>query len=73
MVEVETFDGAGLPAPWGTNSNSTGTVVTAYNANEVTVTDQAGKLKRSYIDALGRVSSVVEDPAALNYTTQLRL
>ena len=62
---METFDGAALPAPWGANSDSTGKVVTAYNANEVTVTDQASKVKKTYTDALGRLTSVVEDPAVL--------
>jgi hypothetical protein len=69
VVEVRTFDGAGLPSPWGTNGNTTGAVTTVYNTNEVMITDQAGKVKKAYSDALGRLTSVVEDPAVLNYTT----
>lgn len=69
MVEVQTFGGAGLPAPWGGNGTSTGTVTSSYNANEVTVTDQAGKSRKSATDALGRLVQVYEDPAGLNYLT----
>ncbi|HZH30464.1 MAG TPA: RHS repeat-associated core domain-containing protein [Pyrinomonadaceae bacterium] len=47
-----------------------GTVITtSYGGNEVTVTDQAGKRRRSVKDALGRLSAVYEDPAGLNYQT----
>ena len=60
IVEVQTFGGAGLPAPWGTNSTSTGTVITAYDAEFTTVTDQAGKVRRSMTDGLGRLARVDE-------------
>ncbi len=43
---MRTFDGAELPAPWGANANSTGAVTTGYNADVVTVTDQAGEMGR---------------------------
>jgi RHS repeat-associated protein len=39
-------------------------VVTSYSGNQVTVTDQAGKSRRSVRDALGRLSQVVEAPGA---------
>jgi len=35
----------------------------------VTVTDQAGKARKSCSDGLGRLTSVSEDPAVLNYQT----
>jgi len=35
----------------------------------VTVTDQAGKARKSVTDALGRLIQVYEDPAGLNYQT----
>src|SRR6185436_1372725 len=35
-------------------------VATAYSGNTVTVTDQAGKLRRSVTDALGRLARVDE-------------
>jgi RHS repeat-associated protein len=69
VVEVQRFGGANLPAPWGGNSSSTGTALTAYSANQVTLTDEAGKVRRNRTDGLGRVTEVVEDPAGLNYTT----
>ena len=69
LIEVQTFGGVGLPAPWGGNGTSTGTVTNSYNANEVTVTDQAGKSRKSVTDALGKLVQVYEDPAGLNYLT----
>lgn len=44
-------------------------VVTSYSGNTVTVTDQAGKTRKSVTDALGRLKAVYEDPAGLNYLT----
>jgi RHS repeat-associated protein len=40
-----------------------------YAGNQVTVTDQAGKKRRSETDALGRLTKVTEDPSGLNYGT----
>ena len=62
-IAVETFSGASLPNPWGANSASTGTVATAYDANATTVTDQAGKVRRSLTDGLGRLIRVDEPDA----------
>jgi RHS repeat-associated protein len=45
------------------------TVSTAYNGAQVTVTDQAGKKRRSITDALGRLAKVVEDPDGVGYQT----
>src|SRR5262245_33930658 len=45
-------------------------VDTAYNGNQVTVTDQAGKKRSGKTDALGRLVKVTEDPGgALNNDT----
>jgi RHS repeat-associated protein len=44
-------------------------VLTSYAANAVTVTDQAGKARKSVTDALGRLIEVREDPNGLNYQT----
>src|SRR5262249_15354874 len=44
-------------------------VDTAYNGNQVTVTDHAGKKRRSETDALGRLIKVTEAPDELNYVT----
>lgn len=75
--EVETFTGASLPAPWGTNSSSTGVVTTDIDANATTVTDQAGRLRRSITNALGQLIRIDEpngsnqlgDPVSPNQAT----
>ncbi len=40
-----------------------------YVDNTVTVTDAAGKKRKLTVDALGRLTQVVEDPGGLGYTT----
>jgi YD repeat-containing protein len=45
------------------------TITTTYNGNTVTVTDQAGKARKSVTDALGRLIEVYEDPSGFNYQT----
>lgn len=55
VVKVETPDGA--------------IIITEYSGNQVTVTDQAGKKRRSATDALGRLTKVTEDLGGLNYDT----
>src|SRR5262249_24156695 len=55
-----TLSGAGLPAPWGNNSNATGTVTTEKDANTSAVTDQAGKKRRTTMNALGQLLRVDE-------------
>jgi len=69
VIEVETFGGATLPVPWAGNANSTGKVTTSYAANQITVTEQAGKSRVSTIDALGRLVQVTENPGGLGYVT----
>lgn len=64
VIEVASFSGAAQPPSTGTNANWTGTVTTAYDANFTTVTDQAGKLRRSMVDALGRLVRVDEPDAS---------
>jgi RHS repeat-associated protein len=44
-------------------------IATTYAGNCTTVTDQAGKSRRSCSDGLGRLVQVFEDPAVLNYET----
>lgn len=44
-------------------------VTTSYLGNAITVTDQAGKARKSVADALGRSTAVYEDPNGLNYQT----
>ncbi|HEX3183934.1 MAG TPA: hypothetical protein VHQ94_04015, partial [Pyrinomonadaceae bacterium] len=63
-IEVVTFGGATQPAWTGTTGIHTGTITTAYEANFTTVTDQAGKLRRSMTDAAGRLRRVDEPNAS---------
>jgi YD repeat-containing protein len=44
-------------------------VLTGYTTNCTTVTDEAGKARKSCADGLGRMTGVREDPAGLNYET----
>jgi len=60
VIEVATFGGAAQPAWIGTAGIHTGTITTAYDAHFTTVTDQAGKLRRSMTDAAGRLRRVDE-------------
>lgn len=48
---------------------STNNVTTTYSDNATTVTDQAGKSRKSVSDGLGRLTQVFEDPAGSNYET----
>lgn len=61
------FDGLGRVTSVTTPDNSV--VSTSYSGNQVTVTDQAGKMRKSVSDALGRLTDVYEDPTAANYQT----
>ena len=67
--EVATFGGATQPPSTGTTATATGTITTAYSANFTTVTDQAGKVRRSMVDALGRLIRVDEADASNNLGT----
>lgn len=60
VIDAQTFGGATLPAPWGANSTSTGTVTMSYDANFTTVTDQIGKVRRSMTNGLGQLARVDE-------------
>jgi RHS repeat-associated protein len=44
-------------------------VFTTYSGNTTTVTDQAGKSRKSVSDGLGNLAQVFEDPAVSNYET----
>ena len=46
-----------------------GISTTAYSGNTATVTDQAGKARKTLTDGLGRLITVWEDPGSLNYQT----
>ena len=63
-----TFDALGRATQVKTTADNA-VVTTSYSGNSVTVTDQAGKSRRSIRDAVGRLTAVYEDPAGLNYLT----
>jgi RHS repeat-associated protein len=74
------YDGLGraclLVPPDGTlptvncpSTRPSGDVLTAHSGNTVTVTDQAGKSRKSVSDGLGHLAQVFEDPSGLNYET----
>src|ERR1700737_4190858 len=44
-------------------------IYTVYSGNTITVTDQAGRTRKTQEDSLGRISSNWEDPTTLNYQT----
>ncbi|HYE74520.1 MAG TPA: hypothetical protein VEF04_14370, partial [Blastocatellia bacterium] len=69
VLELETFVGASLPAPWGSSTSSSGKVTTSYDANTTTVTDQANKKRRSVMDGLGRLVRVDEPDSSNNLGT----
>ena len=66
---TQAFDALGRVSSVTTPDNSV--VSTSYSGNTVTVTDQAGKSRKSVMDALGRLREVHEDPVpgGLNYQT----
>jgi RHS repeat-associated protein len=57
-MTVTTYDNSSTTTD--SSSNTTGTVTTMYVGNQTTVTDQAGKQRRSSTDGLGRLSEVDE-------------
>ena len=65
LIEVAKFAGgvASPPPDSGTNSNWSGSVTTVYASEVTTVTDQAGKKRRSVTDGLGRLIRVDEPDA----------
>jgi YD repeat-containing protein len=66
-VTTDTFDSLGritsILQPDGS------TVTTSYTGDCTTVTDEAGKARRSCTDGLGRLTQVFEDPNSSNYET----
>ncbi len=42
---------------------------TSYSGSNTTVTDESGKASTSTVDALGRLTTVLEDPTGVNYET----
>jgi len=68
VVSLKSYSGFLPPSPWqyGGQSNgvSSGEIVTSYAREFLTQTDQAGKQKRTWMDAMGRVVRVDEPNTA---------
>jgi RHS repeat-associated protein len=64
---MQQFDGLGRVLTVTTPDSAV--VSTNYSGNTVTVTDQAGKKRKSVTDALGRLTDVYEDPNGVSYQT----
>ncbi|MGB8800684.1 MAG: RHS repeat-associated core domain-containing protein [Candidatus Acidiferrales bacterium] len=62
-----TYDAIGRTTLVGEQDGST--ISTVYSGNTTTITDEAGHQRQTVTDALGRVTSVTEDPNGLNYLT----
>jgi RHS repeat-associated protein len=70
-VTTHNYDALGrttkvIPPDGSASSNN---VSTSYSGNATTVTDQAGKSRKSVTDGLGRLTQAFEDPGSLNYET----
>jgi RHS repeat-associated protein len=64
---TQAFDALGRVTSVTTPDNAA--VIKSYSGNTVTFTDQAGKMRKSVTDALGRLTDVYEDPNGVNYQT----
>ncbi len=70
VVQVAPQDGTLLPSGALPTQCQAGNSCTDYsNFPAVTVTDPAGKKRKSIVDALGRLIAVFEDPSGANYET----
>ncbi len=69
VVKTSSFDNGPASPPSESETSDTGDVVTTYSGPVTTVTDQVSKSRRTKVDSLGRVVTVWEDPAGLNYAT----
>lgn len=66
-ISSQTFDGNGLPAPWGSNPDSMGTVSTTYNAQQTSITDEAGVSRTNTQNGAGWLSSVADATGTTSY------
>jgi RHS repeat-associated protein len=58
---VQHFTGSALPAPWGSNSTSTGSQQVSYSSSSTTNADEAGISRTTTVDGLGRITAVTEN------------
>jgi uncharacterized protein RhaS with RHS repeats len=57
------------PIDCASTTNRNAVTTTVYNGNQTTLTDPASKQRRQFVDGLGRLNMVIEDPNGLSYTT----
>ena len=70
VTDVGIFSGSVGPSDCTSSTARTGLTHTDFNADQVTVTDPASKVRREIRDGLGRLTTVVEDPGGpKNYPT----
>jgi RHS repeat-associated protein len=68
VIEVKHYRGAEKPAPFGNNTQVTGTRSVANSGYTTQVTDEANKLTSTVVNALGRIESAT-NPAGTTYYT----
>jgi YD repeat-containing protein len=66
QIASSSFKGNTPPFLWGNNTSNSGTVSTSYSAQNTTVVDQNNAQRTSAVDALGRLSSLIEYPQSSN-------
>lgn len=67
--KTQWFSGAAAPDIWGGIPSKTGEAMWAYDGRKTTGTDAADKVRRLYLDPLGRLGSVEEQNGASIYLT----
>jgi YD repeat-containing protein len=68
VIAVAIFKGA-EPNDCASTTDRSGVTSTVYDANQTTLTDPASKQSRQFVDVLGRLTQVIEDPNGLSYST----
>ena len=68
VIAVATFKGS-EPVDCASSTSRTGVVSSIYDANQTTVADAASRKNRQFVDSLGRLTQLIEDPNGMNYST----
>jgi YD repeat-containing protein len=68
VIEVKHYRGAAKPAPFGNNTQVTGTRTVAYSGSTTQVTDEANKVTSTVVNALGRIESATNPAGTTSYT-----
>jgi len=68
VIAVAIFKGS-EPTDCASTTNRTGVTTTVYDGNQTTFKDPAATQRRQFVDGLGRLIQVIEDPTGLSYST----